>query len=461
MKSNFRKYVFCYLLLFFILFFIYFPYLAKWSLNGDELLAVDLPSNYNLKSALSNFTFNGPGHYQPLIAIFIKFYRFFLPNFALIHFVNLLLFTFVPFLLFICLELLLPSFLSFLLAAAFSLSPIFYFHIFAINAFANTVMLSISLCLVYLLLKTWKKPKDSYVYLSTLLFTVSIFIKETFLINFYLVLLITFVRFKNDIKKTLKIVIPLVVLIMVFFFIRSKSLGNNNIYYTYILSFYKLKETTLLFISWLFNYPLGWQYGVHLPIPKLYEASIVINIFVVLTTLSFLFYKKPIFFAAVGAGFVITLLPYLFLSRILVFHFDLTYLGLFLGIVLSLSLLYKSKMKLSSLMIFLLLLIQSITVSVTLPQWTKYSFVGESHEIASNFIQVITKAEIENFSRLCIINHFKGSWPTQDGMLAKYISQKPLQIFSTSSLTVPKECLHDNSLVLKNEDKKYYLLLEQ
>ena len=316
-------------------------------------------------------------------------------------------------------------------------------------------MLLINLSLIYLLLQMGKKPNNSYLYTSILLFILSIFIKETFLINLYLVSLTTYIRFKKNLKKSLKIIIPLVVIVLVFFYFRSKSLGSNNIYYKYVISVYKLKETFSLFIPWLFNYPVGWQYGVGLPISIFYKLAIFINIIIISLVYLYLLIKKPLIFMIVGVGIAITLLPYLFLSRILVFHFDQTYLIFFLGTAYSLSLIRKSKITLSSLAVVVILFIQVITIFTVLPQWTRYSFVGESNEIANNFIQSLTKAKIGSYRRLCIINHFKGSWPTGDGVLASYISPRPLQIFSTSSSSIPTDCLSDKSLILKNEDKEY------
>lgn len=455
MNTNLLKYIGVYLVLFLVLFFIYFPHLYKWTINGDELIVLDIAENFSLKSFLANFVYTGPGHYQPLIFPFLKIYQILLSSFANTHLVNLVLFTFVPYFLFICLRLLLPTLSSLLLAIAFSLSPIFYFHIFAINAVANTVMLLINLCLVYFFLKTGKKAKTSYLYISIILFILSIFIKETFLINFYLIFLITYLKFRKNISKFLKIMIPLGLVVIIYFFFRSKSLATNNIYYKYIISFYKLRETTSLFVPWLFNFPKGWQYGVKLPASKLYLLTVFLNIITVSSLYTFLLIRKQIIFVIVLIGLIITLLPYIFLSRILVFHFDQSYLIFFLGIAYSLSILNKTNVKASTLTAVLILFIPLLTVFTILPQWTRYSFVGESNEIASNFIQVITKAKIESYDNLCIVNHFKGSWPTDEGRLANYISKKPLQIFSSSSPVIPKDCLREKSLVLKNEDRKY------
>ena len=458
MRSFFLKYITRYLAVFCILLIVYNPYLKDWTLNGDELIVLEVGRNDSVKDFLKRFIYNGPGHYSPLIFALWKLYALLPSHFALIHLVNLALFALAPFLLLISLELLLPTILSILLTCILILSPIYYYHVYVISAHANTLSLVIFFLMFYLLLKTRKKPKAKYLYISLIFFLLSFFVRETFLINFFILLITANFYFKKNVKKTLLLIIPLGVIVLIFFYLRSKTLSQNNIYYSYIFNFYKLKDTVLFFTPWLFNYPAGWQYGVSQPPPFYYLFLVLSNIFITLGIYLYLYLKKPVVLFLILAGGVITLLPYFFLSRILVFYLDLTYPIWLLGIAYTLSLLRKRYARLTVITVIFIFFIQIFTAAWVIPQWVKHSFAGESNEIAKNFIKALQSAKIDNYQSLCITNHVKGRWPTYEGKLAKYFAGHNLDVISTPGQEVPDICLKRDSLILKNEGNTYFLL---
>lgn len=459
MDSHGKKFLFLtfiYLLLFFILYFLYSPYLLKWTINGDELYGLTAVKNYSIKLLFENFIKIGAGHYQPLIAPLILLLSFFLPSFQLIHLVNLIIFTFIPLLVFININLFFPVIISLLLTIAFTLSPFFYYHLFAISAIANTFMLITNLLMIYILIKEYKSRSDNNkIFLASIIFIISVFIKETFIVNFFILSLVIFIAKKKSLIKTLKNLIPISVFVFLYFFIRLRSFGPGDPNYTFILTFNKLKENLLLIIPWLLSYPRGWQYGVPLSKPFFINFVIFINFMAVFFLYLNLILKKFIVFVIVLVAFLITLLPYLFLNRILVHHIDNAYLIFFMGIIFSLYLLSKQRKGLAKLIIGLFFFINFLLFSFTLPQWTKYSFVAVSNETAQNYINILKKTDANSYDRICIVNHDKGSWPTEDGKLAEFIIKKPISIFSTKTQEIPIICKKNSSLILKNDDRNY------
>lgn len=424
----------------------------KWTINGDELYGLTAVKNYSIKLIFENFVKIGSGHYQPLIAPFMLIFSFFIPNFQLIHLVNLIIFTFIPFLIFFNINLFFPVIISLLLTIAFTLSPFFYYHIFAISGIANTLMLITNLLMIYILIKKFKNK----ILLATIIFIISIFIKETFIVNFFILSLIIFIKEKKSLIKTFRSLIPIGTFVFLYFFVRLKSFGpGGDPNYSFVLTLGKLKEDLLLIIPWLLNYPRGWQYGVPLPKPFFINLIIFINLMAVFFLYLNLILKKFVVFVIVLVAFLITLLPYLFLNRILVHHIDNTYFVFFTGVVFSLYLLYKQKKGLAITILVFIFINSLVFFSFTLPQWTKYSFVAVSNETALNYIDVLKKNDINSYERICIINHDKGSWPTEEGKLAEFIINKPISIFSTKTQKIPAVCKKNSSLILKNNDRNY------
>lgn len=454
MVSNGKKVLFLtfiYLLLFSILYFLYSPYLLRWTINGDELYVLTAVKNHSINLLIKNFTEIGSGHYQPLMPFFALLFSYFLPSFQLVHIVNLVIFTFIPLLAFININLFFPVVVSLLLTIAFTLSPFFYYHIFAISGIANTLTLITNLLMIYILIKKFKNK----VLPASIIFIISVFIKETFIVNYFILGLIIFVAQKKSLIKTLKNLIPISVFVFLYFFIRLRSFGPGDPDYAFILTFNKLKENLLLMIPWLLNYPRGWQYGVPLPKPFFINLIIFINLIAVFFLYLNLILKKFVVFVIVLVAFLITLLPYLFLNRILVHHIDNAYLIFFTGIIFSLYLLNKQRKSLAKLIIGLLFFSNVFLFSFSLPQWTKYSFVAVSNETAQNYINILKKTDTNSYDRICIVNHDKGSWPTEDGKLAEFIIKKPILIFSTKTQKIPIICKNNRSLILKNDDRNY------
>ncbi len=453
-----RKYIYLYLFFLLILILIYFPALSRWTINGDEAISLANIKNYPLKNILLNFFAMGGVHYQPLAKLTDIFFRSFLPSFQLIHFVNLGIFAFIPLFFSINISLFLPHILSLLLAIAFSISPFLYYHIFTISGIANSLILLSLLLLILILIRSYKTKSvsDRRYRFALLILIVSIFIKETFLINFFLFLIISLVKYKFKIVKTAFTVWPVAVLIALYFILRFGTLGQNDPNYTYIVNWPKLKENLLLIIPWLVNYPRGWQYGVPLAKPFFYLPLVFVNLSVYFLLYVYMILRKPKVFAVIIAGIVISLLPYLFLSRILVHHIDITYLLVFSGLLYSASLLKPFSRRLSIIIVFFIIIDQALTLSITLPQWTRYSFVGVSNETAQNFINTVKSAKIKNYNRVCIISHIDGAWPTANGRLINLLTDKNLEIISTENSIVPDACQNSQSLIFKNDSRKYY-----
>jgi hypothetical protein len=443
---------FVYLGLFFFLLLIFSKYLLNWTINGDELYTLSAVKNYPIKLIFENFIKIGSGHYQPLITPVAIFLSYFLPSFQLVHLVNFAVFTFIPLLVFLNINLFFPVIISLLLTTVFILSSFFYYHIFAISGIANTLMLITNLLMIYILLKKFKNK----IFLASIIFIISVFIKETFIVNFFILTLIIFTDQKKSLIKTLKNLAPIGIFVFLYFFVRLRSFGpDSDPNYAFVLTLSKSKENLLLIVPWLFNYPRGWQYGVPLPKPLIISFAILINFVAIIFLYLNLFLKKIVGLIIIIAALLITLLPYLFLNRILVHHIDNTYLVFFTGIIFSLYLLYKQKKGLAKLLICLLFVSNLILFSFTLPQWTKYSFVGVSNETAQNYINILNKSRAESYDRICIINHDKGSWPTADGKLAEFIIKKPIAIVSTKSQKVSATCKNNKTLILKNDERNY------
>ena len=96
-----------------------------------------------------------------------------------------------------------------------------------------------------------------------------------------------------------------------------------------------------------------------------------------------------------------------------------------------------------------------IQFSFIKPQWIRYSFVAVANDTAHNFAAALRANRIEEYANLCIISHDEGSWATEEGKLARFITKKPISVFSTRENKVPVECQNPETLILSNNHRIY------
>jgi hypothetical protein len=339
---------------------------------------------------------------------------------------------------------------SYILAFATIISPIFYYHIFAISSLNNSLMLLVSLSLIALINFSEKKRSESIfkIYVGFLLFLCSILIKETFLINLFLFIIIVW---QNARKRFLLWSVPAIILSMAYIAVHVLFFSSVDPNYSLTITFSKFIENILLIGSWLLAFPRGWQYGA--PEPR--------NIFTLLVTLGMCFSfissfitifrkSRPVFFVSIVAIFF-SIISFLFLNRILVYYLDSAFI---LIVILVAFATRKMSKQLAKIVIIAFCASSLLHHIVVYQQWQKYSFVSRANMTAKNYIRVIEQLDLSQYQNLCILNHTEGKWATQDGNLAHYITRSTINIISIPGKVAPRECA-TNSVILLNDGVNY------
>jgi len=449
-KQKNINFVITFLLFYSFLIFIFAPTLKTYVLSGDDLFSIS-NAYVTYEQVVAQFTVFS-GAFRPLGHIVFNIYKLFLPHFTTIFLINLSLVALVQTLLFNFLRKIVPQWISAAIACIVFLSPIFYYHIFTISGTNNILMLVAHLLLLQLVRVEYEKHRPIKIIWGLMIFIISIFIKETFLLNGLILSLIAYQN--SERKKTfymwLVAVIGITGLYIVF---RMGQYIVTDVNYSFVYTPSKLLENLASIASWMLNYPRGWQYGA--PLPKTISTFLIAGLTCLIAglTLSILMIKKTKLGLFLGMAFILSLAPYLFLNRILIYYLDGAIIVFFISIAFALNNFPKKKQ------LFLIALLISICMShffIIYPQWHKYSFVANANETAKNYIYTLSKSNVLEYDAICILNHNKGAWATENGNLANFLYSKKFKIISTLDTKKPKECGKE-SLVLINDERSYLL----
>ena len=445
-------------LAFFLFLLLNLQTLAGWHLSGDDLysLSFRIKNLGGLVSSLANFS----GQYRPLTYLLFNFYHFLMPQVKFIFLVHGSLLSLVVALLYLVI---LPnkkiSFINQLayglLAFSLFLTPIFYYHIYTISSLANLLILIITLLeLIYL-----KHTESLRGLKSQLLFfaltVLAVFIKETFFIPLVVFILASLkVKTAKTEKRTYSFIFFASLIFLAYLVLRLSFYQVTDTNYAYVFSLAKLKENSLNILAWLVNYPRGWAYGA----PErfgLKQDLISLGQLLLLgigLVAAFFWNKKDtlkyIFL------FLVSLAPFLFLNRTLVYYLDLAFI--FLILLLSLAVNYfflslKQKFLTWGFVLAWFLLLAS-NLWLIRPQWLNYSFVARANQAVTSYLSYFNQTDIKS---VCILSHQRGEWGTEAGLAVKhYFPKRQIQVVSIKNDRPSQACLRSD-LILINDAWSY------
>ena len=427
--------------------------------SGDDLfLITEVPRNWSeLAFRFTDFSVN----YRPLSRLTFGLYRLLEPHFTLIFFIHLFIVSLVTGLLYRNVRRFLDRTQAICLSTVMIFSPVFYYHIFTTSGLYNLSILTTHLILLLLVNFDRQNSRDfplsvTKVRLAFFIFCLSIFLKESFLIN---TILFSMIAWQNLSHRKLWLALAacwgltLGYVLARFYLFVPESAGSV---YRFVFTLEKLKENVLLIGSWLLNYPRGWQYGAPLPKNGLTIGVTLATLIFFLGAVKLLLTKRTylIFFGLLLAA---ALTPFLFLNRILLYYFDSAVLITVIAAAYGLSL-YKNQ-KIINALVTLFVATFFVHYAVISPQWHQYSFVANANEAAHNFLEAIGTVDWHQKERLCVTNHDGGMWATQYGNLINHLGDKQLEVISVVDETLPESC-QQNSLILKNDARKYEVVGE-
>lgn len=452
-RSKYLYFLFIYLFSLMVLLILHGRYLVSWQLFSDDLFVLSYAEN--LLARPLAFITDMSGQYRPIPYLIYALYLSVVTHAHLLYFINLSLFALAPALFMRLIKSLSAGqskALPFVFILPYLLSPIFFYPVYNLSSLSGTLMLVIFTYLLSLLLKPGLSSAKPLIF-ALVLVCVSVFIKESCLVAG---LLFGLILIKN--RRSLKanfIITAFCVLAAVFGLygslrLTSYSSPDNN--YRYSLNLSTLASNVLHFSAWLNDYPKGWQYGTPVTPRAISLPLSLIQVFVWLTLIIFAAKSSKTKFQYLVSALLITMLPYLFLNRVLVFYLDQTYTILLLLAVLGWLELRRRFRGWAYIILTVFVAGSVIKAYVFLPQWHQYSFVGVAQHIAQNYLNVLKQNRSETFPQICIVEHREGTWATEYGRLAYRLYQVP--VVSSADSRRPQECL-SSALFLKNDGRNY------
>lgn len=455
MKNVFKfflVFLFCYI----ALFLLNISALKNWLLSGDDLFSLSNSISDPLiliNRLMSNFS----GQYRHITYYLFSFYKPLLPNNLGIFLANLALLSVIPTLLFFLIRKKVGNLLKIIIISTIFFTPIFYYHTYTISSLANNLMVIIVLVLLFYFenketLVSWK-----YSLGFLLLILVSMAIKETFIVPMTIYCVVQIYRIiKKEHFSLIFLFLPVVA--FCFYLISRVSSYTNSTPSDYFFVFELKNILANLFnmISWIVNYPRGWQFGAPIRYP-LIQPLIALSNAVILTTIFWLNLIKNKKQTFIYLLFIISsVVLFLFLNNNHVFYMDLPFILIMVLFSKTLDEKEKGKLILPKFLIFIFFITNLSNLFLIKPQWLEYSFVANSNKSAINYKNILETNNYSQYDQICISDHQRGGFGTEDGNLINHFSKKKLRIMSFKESTLPSTCFNEKTLRLKNDAWSYY-----
>lgn len=447
-----------------IIYSLYLPtYLNQYVLSGDDLfLILQAPSSLELFfGKLTNFT----GQYRPLTHTLFAVYGWLLSYsdvfVKLVHFSLILLISVVWY---STLKLVVRPIESAFFTIATMISPILFYHVYAIASLNNLLIILFGITLLYINVyiddqSTFfsSNKKKLFILLTSLLLVLSVLAKETFIPLVWLVIIINYRLLKLQQFIMSLALTGMLFLAYVYFRVSEYTVTSSE--YSFVFNFEVVTQNVKLFGSWLLGYPTGWQYAA--ADPKTFITYVIPLLFIFLyglTGYTLLSQKKLRKYLAHSAILLaLALLPFLFLQRVLVFYLDFTWFVLLFMVVVAFK--YSEHKRIKMFLLVGMLLCTVLQFYAYHPQWHKHSFVSHANITAKKLLKVAsthTNASEDTFANIdliCIKNHDKGYWATAHGRILILYKVTKSRIVSSLDDILPDECYEpSNSVILLEND---------
>jgi hypothetical protein len=115
----------------------------------------------------------------------------------------------------------------------------------------------------------------------------------------------------------------------------------------------------------------------------------------------------------------------------------------------------RKKQWLSSTIVASWLVLNLVSMLIVKSQWLEYSFVARAQQSARSYLQVLNTNEVEKYQLICILEHNRGQFGTEDGNMINHLKAGTFSIVSTTESITPPECATDSALILVNDAWAY------
>ncbi len=436
-------------------FILNFHYLRTWSLSGDDLYSLT-NSIASIQILITKLFTEFTGQYRHITYYLFHFYKLLLPNFLIIFLVHGTFLSLIPTILFFILKEKINTKFNIIITACFFLSPIFYYHTYTISSLANVLMSIITLIFIYYYehrhkYNTWR---DSIFFL--LLVFIAMAIKETFIVPLSIYCLVQIIHITKKNRFSFLFLSLAVGAFLAYLSIRIVGYSNNTPQdYYFVFNFRHTLENILHIIAWLMNYPKGWQYGAPLRYHFWQPLISAINFCIFLLIFIVGLMKKKSIIIIYGLFIMASVILFIFLNHIHLFYMDLPFLLLLILGVKIIQITQKTRPTLTRLIIIIFFATNLWNLKFIKPQWLQHSFVAKANQAAQNYLNILNTHNYQKYNTICIANHQRGSFGTEQGNLINHISRNNFEIYSIKNTELPEECFKDTSLILINDAWSY------
>lgn len=450
------------LLLVFILSYSFFSllninHLNDWSLSGDDLhsLTNAVP---NLQSLFYSLLYNFSGQYRYLTYFLFGFYKIFLPDFLHIFLLHGVLFSLIPTLLYLVLGHIVKGFPRLALLLPIFFTPIFYYHTYTISSLANILMCIVTLLLLFYfqrrdVLHSWK---FSLLFFSILV--LSFAIKETFVLPLTIFCFTQLLNIRRN-KYYSILFISLSVLIFGLYVFNRVNAYSFAIPSDYYFNFHFGQAATNLsnMFAWIIQYPRGWQYGAPIRYNLWHICISVSSLLLILISVCCTFLRNKLELVSLLLFGFASVSIFIFLNITHVFYMDLPFLLLIILFAHAYAFITTKQRKFAQFFLFSLLIVSATNLIFIKPQWLQYSFVANANTSAKNYKKILEENNYKKYSQICIVDHNRGEFGTENGNLVNHLKTGLFTIISTKEKTLPSECNTEDSLNLLNDAWEYYV----
>jgi|GEM_PF-951900 len=454
------KFLVIFLFSYLILFILNINNLKNWSLSGDDLYSLS-NSIPNLNILWDRATNSFSGQYRHITYYLFHFYKPLLPSFLSIFLIHLGLLSLIPTLLFFILGKFKNNWLKYLIFFTVFLNPIFYYHTYTISSLANVLICIVTLVMLYYYENRKKLFSWKYSCLFLALVLLSMAIKETFIVPLTIFCMVQLLQLKkNKIKGIVFLSIPTAAFILYFFARTNTYTQNTPSDYYFVFNIKQNISNLLNMIAWMFSYPRGWQYGAPIRYPVIQPIISIVSLLVFSAGFYYSLLKNKMQTLTYSLFVFASIILFIFLNDVHLFYMDLPYLFTLIIFSKGIKSIEPNKANLAKILVLLLFAINLVQIFLTRPQWLEYSFVANANKSAKNYRNILEKNNYQEYEQICIAEHQRGGFGTEDGNLVNHLSEKNFEIISTKDNSLPEDCFNEYSLRLKN-DAWSYLLYEE
>lgn len=412
---------------------VYYFGALKFFIGGDDFfLTVGGP--HSLQEVLNQFV--RPDQYRPIPYSILGAYTSLPHSTSLYHLISLITMSAVGYMLCKYMQSLgVKRLFALGMSLVYLVSHIYFYTAYALAGMVDLVFL----LFFFATLLTFRQ----LYWLSLIMFIGAILSKEIFV---SIPVILTMELWARRESKNWRRLLPyylITIVIMGLKFYFYKSAGEA---YTYHISLPLLIENLKHFALWLLNYRHGWQMGMPEPIgPEYVIPSAALFLAMTFAGISLWRSNQRRFWFVVI--FVLTgLVPFYFLSRVLVFYLNVSWVAVVTAVGLGLTYIAEDNDKGARALMALILFMAVLTSYQIRQQWLKYSFVAVAEETASNFNkQVVQANDWSQVDRLCLTKlDGDGAWAVAHGDAIKLMLANPPQVFV-------ENCNYDGGVVYQYE----------